>query len=97
DLEHALTIFLALYPAEERKGMLERHYAGEPIPDLLLTDAAAARKWLDERAPYLHPASDGSDWNTAYQLAVDPDCKQLGLANNSLAFLDAISARLAKD
>jgi hypothetical protein len=97
DLEHALSIFLALYPEKERKGMLERHYAGEPIPDALLTDPAAAKKWLDERAPFLHPAADGSDWNTAYQLAVDPQCKQLGAANDSLAFLDAIAARLAKD
>jgi hypothetical protein len=77
--------------------MLERHYAGEPIPDALLTDTAASRKWFEARAPYLHPATDGSDWNTAFQLATDPECKQLGLANGSLAFLDAIGARLAKD
>lgn len=97
DLEHALTIFLALYPEKERMGMLERHYGGEPIPEALLTDKAAARKWYDERAPFLHPAADGSDWNTAYQLTVDPFCQQLGIANDSLAFLDALAARLAKD
>lgn len=97
DLLEALTIFLGLYPEPERPGMLQRHYAGEPIPEALLTDQAAGRKWYDERAPFLHPAGDGSDWNTAYQLTLDPECKQLGLANDSLAFLDALAARIAKD
>lgn len=97
DLEEALTIFLGLYPEAERQGMLQRHYAGEPIPDSLLTDQVAGRNWYAERAPFLHPLDDGSDWNTAYQLAVDAQCKELGFANDSLAFLDALAARLAKD
>jgi hypothetical protein len=97
DLEEALTIFLGLYPENERAGMLKRHYAGEEMPESLLTDQVAGRKWYAERAPFLHPVDDGSDWNTAYQLAVDSQCKELGQANNSLAFLDAIATRLAKD
>ncbi len=97
DLEHSLTIFLPMYEETARKAMLERHYTGETIPDAALKDTAAAKKWFDERAPFLHPAADGSDWNTAYQLALDPECKQLGLANNSLAFLDTLALRLAKD
>ena len=97
DLLEALTIFLGLSPETERPGMLQRHYAGEPIPGALLTDQSAGRTWYAERAPFLHPAGDGSDWNTAYQLTIDPECKQLGLANDSLAFLDALAARLAKD
>ncbi|HUR27101.1 MAG TPA: hypothetical protein VM509_02875 [Planctomycetota bacterium] len=97
DLEAALGIFLGLYPEAERKGMLKRHFAGEEIPDALLTDRAAGRAWYAERAPFLHPADDGSDWSTAFQLAVDAQCKELGLANDSLAFLDALAARLAKD
>ncbi len=97
DLLEALTIFLGLYPEAERAGMLQRHFAGEPIPAELLTDQAAGRKWYAERAPFLHPVADGSDWNTAYQLAVDPECKALGFANDSLPFLDALAARLAKD
>ena len=97
DLLEALTIFLGLYPESERAGMLQRHFAGEPIPAALLTDQAASRKWYAERAPFLHPLDDGSNWNTAYQVAVDAQCKQVGLANDSLAFLDAIAARLAKD
>ncbi len=97
DLLESLTIFLGLYPEKERPGMLQRHYAGEPIPEALLTDQVAGRRWYAERAPFLHPAADGSDWNTAYQLTVDPECRELGLANDSLAFLDALAARLAKD
>src|SRR4030095_13179176 len=84
-------------PRRERRAGHARPSGGEPIPEARLTDKAAARKWYDERAPFLHPAADGSDWKTAYQLAVDPECKQLGLANDSLAFLDALAARLAKD
>ncbi len=97
DLEHALTIFLPMYEEAARKGMLERHYSGEAIPDAALKDTAAGKKWFGERAPFLHPAADGSDWNTAYQLAIDPECKQLGLANDSLAFLDALALRLSRD
>jgi hypothetical protein len=97
DLEHMLTIFMPLYPEAQRKDTLGRHYAGEEFPAALFSDAAAGKKWFDERAPFLHPAADGSDWNTAYQLAIDPECKQLGLPNDSLAFLDALAARLAKD
>ena len=97
DLEQALTIFLGLYPEAERKGMLQRHFAGEAIPDALLTDQVAGRKWYAERAPFLHPVDDGSDWNTAYQLAIDAQCKELGFANDSLAFLEALAARLSKD
>ena len=97
DLLEALTVFLGLYPEAERAGMLQRHFAGETIPADLLTNQEAGRKWYAERAPFLHPSSDGSDWNTAYQLAVDPECKQLGAANDSLSFLDALAARIAKD
>jgi hypothetical protein len=77
--------------------MLQRHYAGEEIPAALLTDQAAGRAWYAERAPFLHPLDDGSNWNTAYKVALDAQCKQLGLANDSLAFLDALAARLAQD
>jgi len=97
DLEHMLTVFMPMYPAAQRKDTLGRHYAGEEFPEALFSDAAAGKKWFDERAPFLHPAADGSDWNTAYQLAIDKECKQLGIANNSLVFLDALAARLAKD
>src|SRR5262245_794959 len=97
DLEHALTIFLGLYPEKERASMLKRHYAGEEIPAALMDDAAARRKWFEERRPYLHPADDGSNWETAYQLRLDAQCKELGVANDAPAFLDALAARLAKD
>jgi hypothetical protein len=97
DLEHALTIFLGLYPEKERLSMLKRHFAGEELPPLLLESAAARESWFAERRSFLHPADDGSKWETAYQLAVDPECKELGVANDSLAFLDALAARLAKD
>lgn len=97
DLHEALTIFLDLYPEKERASMLQRHYAGEAIPAALLTDKAAGRTWYAERAPFLHPVDDGSNWNTAYQVTVDAQCKELGFANDSLAFLDALAARLTKD
>ncbi|MBK7645396.1 MAG: hypothetical protein IPJ19_20555 [Planctomycetes bacterium] len=97
DLEHMLTIFMPMYPAAQRMGTLERHYTGEVIPEAITSDAVAGEKWYQERAPFLHPSADGSDWNTAYQLTIDQECKQIGLANDSLAFLDALAARIAKD
>ena len=97
DTEHAFTLFMGLYPASERKRVLERHFTGEAIPDALVDDAEKRLAWFEERAPFLHPASDGTDWKTAYQLAVDAECRELGHSNASLAFLDALAARLAKD
>jgi hypothetical protein len=97
DLLDALTVFVSLYPEAERAGMIARHYAGETIAATLLADADAARAWYAVRAPFLHPADDGANWQTSYQLAVDVQCKELGVANDSLAFLDALAARLAKD
>ena len=97
DLDAALSIFLGLYPEDQRMQMLQRHYGGEAIPEALLTDVDARKAWLAARRPFLHPAADGSDWQTAYQLAVDADCQALGVANDSFAFLDAIAARLTKD
>lgn len=94
DLDAAFGIFLALYPEADRLAMLGRHYGGEAIPPELPTDAALRTRWLAERRPFLHPIDDGSHWQTAYQLAVDAQCKELGVANDSLAFLDAIALRL---
>lgn len=97
DLLDALTVLLHLYAEPQRMGMLQRHFAGEGIPSALLHDPAAARAWYAERAPFLHPVDDGSDWATAYQLTVDPQCRELGVANDALAFLDALARRLADD
>jgi hypothetical protein len=97
DLLEALTTFMVLYPESEHMRVAERAYAGEPIPPEILKDPASAKKWYAERAPYLHPADDGSNWSTSYQLATDTQCKELGLANDSLAFLDALALRLGKD
>lgn len=97
DLLDLLVIFLPFYKEAEWRGMIERHFSGEAIPDAILKDKAAAQKWYDERAPFLHPVDDGSDWKTAYQLAVDAECKTLGVANNNLAFLDSLASRVSKD
>lgn len=97
DLEHMLTIFLPMYPEAQRSDALQRHYAGEDLPRELVSDAALRAKWFAERAPFLHPLDDGSNWITAYQLCVDPECKTLGQPNRSPGFLDALAARLAKD
>lgn len=97
DLEHMLNVFLGFYPEAQRLGALQRHYAGEELPPQLLTDAAFRTKWFAERAPFLHPRDDGSDWKTAYQLTLDPECQRLGVSNGSPRFLDEIAARLAKD
>ncbi len=97
DLLETLTTFMALYPEAEHMRVVERGYAGEPIPAAVLTDPAAAQKWYAERAPFLHPADDGANWSTSYQLATDAQCKEIGLANDSIVFLDALAARLAKD
>lgn len=95
ELLDTLTVFARLYPADRRAEVLARHYVGEPIPSALIDNAAAAREWYASRAPFLHPVDDGSNWDTQSQLTIDPECKQLGVANDSLAFLDAIAARLA--
>jgi hypothetical protein len=97
ELADTLFIFLPMYKEAERTKVLARHFAGEPIPEALLTDKAAARKWLDEREPYFRPVNDGSDWNTAYQLTVDAECRELGISNGAPAFLEALAARLTKD
>lgn len=95
DFTDAFGFFLGLYPEAERLAMLGRHYGGEPIPPELVTDEALRTQWVAARRPFVHPIDDGSDWQTAYQLAVDTQVKELGVANDSLAFLDAIAARLA--
>lgn len=95
DLLDMLTIFAHMYPADRRAAAVARHYAGEQIAPALLEDAAAAREWYTARAPFLHPLDDGSNWDTQLQLTVDPECKELGVANDSPAFLDALAARLA--
>ncbi|MCB9877877.1 MAG: hypothetical protein H6835_09775 [Planctomycetes bacterium] len=97
DLDRALGIFLGLYPPERRLGMVRRHIGGEAVPPELVTDEALRARWLAERRPFLHPIDDGSNWETAYQLAVDVQARELGVANDAPAFLDAIAARLLAD
>jgi hypothetical protein len=96
DLEALLTLYLRLYEAKDHERVIERTYTGEPIPPAVREPGAEQRKWLDERLPYLHPASSGDDWATKYQLAIDADLKELGCGNGVLEFLDRVAARLAK-
>lgn len=97
NLEDALTFWPSFYKdSEGLRRMLDGSFTGEEIPLELVKNPEAARKWYDERAPWLRQAP-GTDYRAAYQLAVDAECKQLGIANNKPEFLHALGARLAKD
>jgi hypothetical protein len=96
DLDDLLTIFMGLYPVEDRDSVIHRTYAGETIPPAVLVAGPEQRKWIDERLPYLHPANSGDDWDTQFQLTIDGDLKELGCGNGTPEFLDSVAARLAK-
>ncbi len=92
-----LTIFAPRLPANQRAASVARRFVGEEIPATVLENVDAARAWFAARAPFLHPADDGSNWDTRLQLTVDAECRQLGAANGSPAFLDEIATRLEAD
>ncbi len=61
------------------------------LRERLGTDWAAYTAYYTENRPYLHPVAAG-EHRTG--LDVDPDAKALGIANNTLAFLDRCVADL---
>lgn len=97
ELENLLMNDLEFYPKEERTRVLARQFVGEAIPDTVLLDRGMKRQWLDERLPFLHPATSGEDWETSDQLTVDRDVQAIGASNASILFLERIAARLTPD
>ncbi len=84
---------------EEQHGLrdaIERTICGERVPEEVVKDREASKRWFEERRPFLRKAS-GSGPMAKYQLEVDAECKALGVGNSDEKFLAALIDRLEKD
>jgi hypothetical protein len=101
DVEAYFDIYTAMY-LEDKSGAkhiqsgMELHFPGMKVPEAVLASGKEAKTWYREFAPFLRPAA-AAGYRAAYALEIDAECKQLGIGNDKLEFLDAIAGRLAKD
>ncbi len=85
--EDLLAFYMRLAPARPRSERAELAWIFPPgFPDSVLDDPSTAPAWFAQVRGQLIPAGDGFD--------LDQRCAELGLANDSPAFLDALERRL---
>jgi hypothetical protein len=91
-------IYMAMYLAEPQgkemlKAAVQRYFPGVEPPAEALEKSEAGRAWLRGFVDYLRPMT-GRDVPSAYALAIDEDCRTLGIGSRRPEFLGALAKRL---